>query len=252
MAGIGSRRARTRQWRAQAGREAAASCPSVMDIWVRALGLTAAAVDNHPGRILSGRDRRASSAQHGAATGPACRIARRYRFRHDLDRRARTATAGWALDQGLGKATDVVALMMPNRPDYLAAWIGITRVGAYRSALHQHQPSTGPFAGPLHRGSRRRRLAIVGQLRCGSRGARPNRGARNARDDGSGCGITARARPSSDRRLDGALRGPPRRPAGGGRTSRTVIDGRRGAAASTPRAPPGCPRRRTGEPSPRS
>ena len=34
----------------------------------------------------------------------------------------------WALAQGLG-TRDVVGLMMENRPDYLAAWIGITRVG---------------------------------------------------------------------------------------------------------------------------
>jgi len=35
----------------------------------------------------------------------------------------------WALAQELGPG-DVVALMMPNRPDYLAAWLGITRTGA--------------------------------------------------------------------------------------------------------------------------
>ena len=34
----------------------------------------------------------------------------------------------WALALGLG-VNDVVGLMMENRPDYLAAWIGITRVG---------------------------------------------------------------------------------------------------------------------------
>ncbi len=36
--------------------------------------------------------------------------------------------ARWALDQGLAKG-DVVALMMPNRPEYLAVWLGLTRVG---------------------------------------------------------------------------------------------------------------------------
>jgi fatty-acyl-CoA synthase len=36
--------------------------------------------------------------------------------------------ARWALDQGLAKG-DTVCLLMPNRPEYMAIWIGITRVG---------------------------------------------------------------------------------------------------------------------------
>jgi len=36
--------------------------------------------------------------------------------------------ARWALDQGIA-AGDVVALLMPNRPEYMAIWLGITRVG---------------------------------------------------------------------------------------------------------------------------
>jgi fatty-acyl-CoA synthase len=36
--------------------------------------------------------------------------------------------ARWALDQNLAKG-DVVALMMPNRPEYMAIWLGLTSVG---------------------------------------------------------------------------------------------------------------------------
>jgi fatty-acyl-CoA synthase len=36
--------------------------------------------------------------------------------------------ARWALGQGLGVG-DTVCLLMPNRPEFMAAWIGITRVG---------------------------------------------------------------------------------------------------------------------------
>src|SRR5690349_23941295 len=36
--------------------------------------------------------------------------------------------ARWALSQGLGRG-DVVCLVMQNCPDYLAAWLGITRIG---------------------------------------------------------------------------------------------------------------------------
>ena len=41
----------------------------------------------------------------------------------------------WALAQGLG-ASEVVGLLMENRPDYLAAWIGIIRVGATVALLN--------------------------------------------------------------------------------------------------------------------
>ena len=36
--------------------------------------------------------------------------------------------ARWALDQGLAKG-DTVCLMMPNRPEFLAVWLGITKIG---------------------------------------------------------------------------------------------------------------------------
>jgi fatty-acyl-CoA synthase len=37
--------------------------------------------------------------------------------------------ARWALEQGLAKG-DVVCLLMTNRPEYFAVWLGITSVGA--------------------------------------------------------------------------------------------------------------------------
>lgn len=45
----------------------------------------------------------------------------------ELDARA-NRVARWALDQGL-RAGDCVALIMENRPDYLAVWIGLAKVG---------------------------------------------------------------------------------------------------------------------------
>jgi fatty-acyl-CoA synthase len=38
------------------------------------------------------------------------------------------AYARWAVEQGLGRG-GVVALLAPNRPEYLACWLGVTRVG---------------------------------------------------------------------------------------------------------------------------
>jgi fatty-acyl-CoA synthase len=41
----------------------------------------------------------------------------------------------WALRQGVQKG-DTICLLMPNRPDYLAAWIGVTRVGGIMALLN--------------------------------------------------------------------------------------------------------------------
>jgi fatty-acyl-CoA synthase len=43
--------------------------------------------------------------------------------------------ARWALDQGVGKG-DTVCLLMPNRPEYLAIWLGITKVGGVVALLN--------------------------------------------------------------------------------------------------------------------
>ena len=49
--------------------------------------------------------------------------------------------ARFALDRGLGKG-DVVCLLMPNRPEYMAIWLGITRIGAVVALLNTNL--TGP------------------------------------------------------------------------------------------------------------
>jgi fatty-acyl-CoA synthase len=51
-----------------------------------------------------------------------------------LDARA-NAYARWALANGVRKG-DVVALMMSNRPDYLAFWVGVSRVGGVVALLN--------------------------------------------------------------------------------------------------------------------
>jgi fatty-acyl-CoA synthase len=45
--------------------------------------------------------------------------------------------ARWALDQNV-RPGDVVGLLMPNRPEYLAIWLGITRVGGVVALLNTH------------------------------------------------------------------------------------------------------------------
>ncbi len=43
----------------------------------------------------------------------------------------------WALEQGLSRG-DVVCLLMPNCPEYMAIWLGITRIGATVSLVNTH------------------------------------------------------------------------------------------------------------------
>lgn len=91
--------------------------------WLRALERTAHAVRPHDrtfGQILD-----ELSATHGdrpALIGETAMLT----FRGLTARANRYAR--WALEQGVGKG-DCVALLMPNCPDYVAIWSGISRVG---------------------------------------------------------------------------------------------------------------------------
>src|SRR5204862_2384488 len=46
-----------------------------------------------------------------------------------------TRYARWAIEQRLVKG-EAVCLLMPNRPEYLAVWLGITRVGGVVALLN--------------------------------------------------------------------------------------------------------------------
>ena len=54
-------------------------------------------------------------------------------FRQLAERARRYAR--WAMDHGLG-AGDVVALMMPNRPEYMAIWLGLSRLGVITALIN--------------------------------------------------------------------------------------------------------------------
>ncbi|HKW47874.1 MAG TPA: long-chain-acyl-CoA synthetase [Gemmatimonadaceae bacterium] len=92
--------------------------------WARALSLTAPIAHN-PGMTLSTRIAELADTFEGSLALIGEDEALTYRA---LAERA-NRYARWALGQGLGRG-DVVCLMMHNCPDYLAAWLGITRVGA--------------------------------------------------------------------------------------------------------------------------
>jgi fatty-acyl-CoA synthase len=49
--------------------------------------------------------------------------------------------ARWALEQNIGKG-ETVCLVMPNRPEYMAIWLGITKVGAVVSLINTNLRGT--------------------------------------------------------------------------------------------------------------
>src|SRR5437762_298860 len=99
-------------------------------VWLRALALTAP-ITKTPDRVLpTVIDELAAHLDEAPAL---------LSDRESLTYRALTERAnrygGWALEHGIGTG-DAVALFMPNRPEYLAIWLGVTRVGGVVALLN--------------------------------------------------------------------------------------------------------------------
>jgi fatty-acyl-CoA synthase len=92
--------------------------------WLRALELTAP-IANNPGRILPGVIEEVADKFAEAPALLSDRECLTYRALAERSNRY----ARWALDQGLAKG-EAVCLIMPNRPEYMAIWLGITSIGA--------------------------------------------------------------------------------------------------------------------------
>ncbi|MGA2231306.1 MAG: long-chain-acyl-CoA synthetase [Tepidisphaeraceae bacterium] len=103
---------------------------SVSRAWLRALELTAP-IPRQPERVLPVA---VDELGHRLGDKPAILSDRECFTYHQLAGRARRY-ARWALAQGVAKG-DVVGLLMPNRPEYLAVWLGITRVGGVVALLN--------------------------------------------------------------------------------------------------------------------
>ncbi len=103
---------------------------SAAKAWLRALALTAP-IATHPERSLP-----AIIHKHAVERGDAPALLsdlESFTYGQLSDRMNRYAR--WALDHGVSKG-DVVCLMMPNRPEYLAIWLGITSVGGVVALLN--------------------------------------------------------------------------------------------------------------------
>ena len=98
--------------------------------WLRALALTGR-LDAEPARTLPVVIEELA-ARFGDA--PALLSDRETLSFAGLAERARRYAA-WALTQGLGRG-DVVALMMPNRPEYMAVWLGLSRLGVTTALIN--------------------------------------------------------------------------------------------------------------------
>jgi fatty-acyl-CoA synthase len=100
--------------------------------WLRALELTAS-IARHPGRILP-----TVLEEVAAEVGdkPALLSDRESLTHSGLVQRS-NQYARWALNQGLAQG-DTVCLFMPNCPEYLAAWLGITKIGGVVALLNTH------------------------------------------------------------------------------------------------------------------
>jgi fatty-acyl-CoA synthase len=103
---------------------------SALRDWVRALEATATIAGN-PQRILPQVIEEQAETRGEAPALLSTSECLTYRA---LDERV-NRYARWALAQNLGKG-ETVCLVMPNRPEYLAIWLGITKVGAVVSLIN--------------------------------------------------------------------------------------------------------------------
>src|ERR1700675_4090562 len=115
---------------AEQARPGAGGKDSALRDWVRALEATAPIAGNSQ-RILP---RVIEELAETRGDAPALLSANECLTYRALDDRV-NRYARWALAQNLGKG-ETVCLVMPNRPEYMAIWLGITKMGAVVSLIN--------------------------------------------------------------------------------------------------------------------
>jgi fatty-acyl-CoA synthase len=104
--------------------------PSPAESWSRALTLTAPITAN-PGRLFASViDECADRTPEAPALLSDCESLTYAALAERSNQYAR-----WALEHGIAKG-DVICLLMPNRPEYMAVWLGITRIGGIVGLLN--------------------------------------------------------------------------------------------------------------------
>src|SRR6185503_8185816 len=108
----------------------AAKEPSASRAWLRALEMTAR-IEDAPARVFP-----VVVEELGARFGPApAIIGSDATWSHAQLAARANRYARWALAQGIA-AGDTVALLLGNCPDYLAIWLGITRIGGLAALIN--------------------------------------------------------------------------------------------------------------------
>ncbi|WBU29677.1 long-chain-acyl-CoA synthetase [Rhodopseudomonas palustris] len=110
--------------------DAAPARPSVAKSWLNAIEITAR-IEREPERLLC------DTVAEWAIRRPNAHalLSERERFSYAELARRIDGYARWALAHGIGKGV-TVALLMPNRAEYLAIWLGITKVGGVVALLN--------------------------------------------------------------------------------------------------------------------
>ena len=108
----------------------ASSNRTASQAWLDALAMTGK-IETQPERTFP---RVVDELGEACARSPALFSAAENFSHAELAARARRY-ARWALAQQLGKG-EVVALLMPNRAEYLACWLGITRIGGVMALIN--------------------------------------------------------------------------------------------------------------------
>src|SRR5439155_13617212 len=104
--------------------------PSVAKAWLRALAKTVP-IAGRPAHVFAAV---IDEAVERYGEPPALLSAREcFTYRTLVDRSNRYAR--WALAQGLAKG-DCVGLLMANRPEYVAIWLGLIRIGVVVALLN--------------------------------------------------------------------------------------------------------------------
>jgi fatty-acyl-CoA synthase len=138
---------------------------SAAKAWLRALAATAP-IAAHPERTLPALIEELADTFGDAPALLSDRESLTYR---ELAGRA-NRYARWALELGVARG-DVVCLMMPNRPEYLAIWLGVTRIGGIVSLINTSLSGAAlahciNIVGPKH-------IIVAAELIGAIEGARP-------------------------------------------------------------------------------
>ena len=123
--------------------------PAASKAWLRALEMTAK-IEDAPSRTFP-----VVVEELGARFGDApALIGPHASYSHARLAARANRVARWALSENIAKG-DVVCLLMPNCPDYLAIWLGITRIGGIVALLNTNLKGEAlahciTVAGPRH------------------------------------------------------------------------------------------------------